>query len=205
MTFGVFGRGSSAESGEQLPDGRPRLPPGQRLVENWPVLHYGGIPRVDLASWELRVFGLVANEQKFSLDEVMALPQVSLRTDIHCVTTWSRYDNDWVGVPFQHIMELARPAPEAKHVIFHCHGGYTTNVPIAELDREDVLLVHSHDGEPLTEEHGAPLRGMVPQLYFWKSAKWISGIEFVADDRPGFWEMYGYHMHGDPWREERYG
>ena len=205
MTFGLFGRGSKAEAGEQLPDGRPRLPPGQRLVQNWPVLHYGGIPRVDPATWELRVFGLVEHEQRFTLDEVMALPQVSLRTDIHCVTTWSRYDNDWVGVSFQHLMELVQPRPEAKHVIFHCYGGYTTNVPIEELDRPDVLLVHSHDGEPLTEEHGAPLRGMVPQLYFWKSAKWISGVEFVADDRPGFWEMYGYHMHGDPWREERYG
>jgi DMSO/TMAO reductase YedYZ molybdopterin-dependent catalytic subunit len=205
VTFGVFGRGSDAATSEQLPDGRPRLPPGQRLVKNWPVLHYGGIPRVDLSTWELRVFGLVANELRFNLDQVKALPQVNLRTDIHCVTTWSRYDNDWEGVRFQHLMELAQPNPEAKHVIFHCHGGYTTNVPIEELDREDVLLVHSHDGEPLTEEHGAPLRGMVPQLYFWKSAKWISGIEFVAEDRPGFWEMYGYHMHGDPWREERYG
>lgn len=205
MTFGVFGGGSSTETSEALPDGRPRLPPGQRLVKTWPVLHYGGMPRIDLASWELRVFGLVANEQRFSLDEVMALPQVNLRTDIHCVTTWSRYDNDWEGVRFQHLMELAQPTPEAKHVIFHSHGGYTTNLPIEELDREDVLLVHSHGGEPLTEEHGAPLRGMVPHLYFWKSAKWISGIEFVAEDRPGFWEMYGYHMHGDPWREERYG
>jgi DMSO/TMAO reductase YedYZ molybdopterin-dependent catalytic subunit len=205
VAFGLFGRGSSAEAGEQLPDGRPRLPPGQRLVQNWPVLHYGGIPQIDLSTWELRVFGLVENELQFNWEQLQALPQVSLRTDIHCVTTWSRYDNDWEGIAFQHLMELAQPTPEAQHVIFHCYGGYTTNVPLAELDREDVLLVHSHDGEPLTPEHGAPLRGMVPQLYFWKSAKWIHGIEFVAQDRPGFWEMYGYHMHGDPWREERYG
>jgi DMSO/TMAO reductase YedYZ molybdopterin-dependent catalytic subunit len=175
------------------------------LVEGWPVLHYGGIPRVDLDSWELRVFGLVGEELRFDWEQVQALPQVKLRTDIHCVTTWSRYDNDWEGISFQHIMELARPTPEAKHVVFHCYGGYTTNVPLADLDREDVLLVHSHDGTPLSVEHGAPLRGMIPQLYFWKSAKWIGGIEFVAEDRPGFWEMYGYHMHGDPWTEERYG
>jgi DMSO/TMAO reductase YedYZ molybdopterin-dependent catalytic subunit len=205
VTFGVFGRELDARVDEQLTDGRPRLPPGQRLVEGWPVLHYGGIPRVDLDSWELRVFGLVGEELRFDWEQVQALPQVKLRTDIHCVTTWSRYDNDWEGISFQHIMELAQPTPAAKHVVFHCYGGYTTNVPLEELDREDVLLVHSHDGAPLSEEHGAPLRGMIPQLYFWKSAKWIAGIEFVAEDRPGFWEMYGYHMHGDPWREERYG
>ncbi len=205
MTFGVFGRGSNPQAGEMLPDGRPRLPPGQRLVESWPVLHYGGIPQIDLASWELRVFGLVGEELSFNLEQVRALPQVQLRRDIHCVTTWSRYDNDWEGISFQHLMELAKPAPEAKHVVFHCYGGYTTNVPIEELDRDDVLLVHTHDAEPLTPEHGAPLRGMIPQLYFWKSAKWINAIEFVPDNRPGFWEMYGYHMHGDPWREERYG
>jgi DMSO/TMAO reductase YedYZ molybdopterin-dependent catalytic subunit len=205
VTFGAFGRGSSPQAGEMLPDGRPRLPPGQRLVEGWPVLHYGGIPQIDLADWELRVFGLVGEELRFDLDQIRMLPQVKLRRDIHCVTTWSRYDNDWEGISFQHLMELAKPTPEAKHVVFHCYGGYTTNVPIEELDRDDVLLVHTHDGEPLTAQHGAPLRGMVPQLYFWKSAKWISGIEFVTDERPGFWEMYGYHMHGDPWREERYG
>ena len=205
MTFGTFGRGSSPQAYEMLPDGRPRLPPGQRLVEGWPVLHYGGIPQVDLADWELRVFGLVGEELRFDLDQIRALPQVKQRRDIHCVTTWSRYDNDWEGISFQHLMELSKPTPAAKHVVFHCYGGYTTNVPIEELDRDDVLLVHTHDGEALTAEHGAPLRGMVPQLYFWKSAKWISGIEFVTDDRPGFWEMYGYHMHGDPWREERYG
>jgi len=156
------------------------------------------MPRVDLASWELRVFGLVGNELRYDWEQLMALPQTSLRTDIHCVTTWSRYDNDWVGLSFQHLMELAQPSPEAKHVIFHCYGGYTTNVPIEELDREDVLLVHTHDGEPLTAEHGAPLRGMVPQLYFWKSAKWISGIEFVAQDRPGFWRCTATTCMGTP-------
>jgi DMSO/TMAO reductase YedYZ molybdopterin-dependent catalytic subunit len=198
---------SDGQSGtsDQLPDGRPRLPPGQRLVENWPVLHYGGMPRMELDAWEFKIVGLVPEELTFTWDQFMALPQTSLRTDIHCVTTWSRYDNDWEGVRFQELLKLANPLPEAKHVIFRCYGGYTTNLPIEDLDRPDVLMVHSHDGERLTEEHGAPLRGMVPHLYFWKSAKWVRGIEFVAQDRPGFWEMYGYHMRGDPWNEERYG
>lgn len=203
MTSSVSGSQSGAS--DQLPDGRSRLPPGQRLVENWPVLHYGGMPRIEMDAWDFKIVGLVPEELTFNWEQFMALPQTSLRTDIHCVTTWSRYDNDWEGVRFQELLKLANPLPEATHVIFHCHGGYTTNLPIEDLDRPDVLMVHSHDGERLTEEHGAPLRGMVPHLYFWKSAKWVRGIEFVAQDRPGFWEMYGYHMRGDPWNEERYG
>jgi DMSO/TMAO reductase YedYZ molybdopterin-dependent catalytic subunit len=197
--------GGQPSASDQLPDGRPRLPPGQRLVENWPVLHYGGIPRIELRAWEFKIVGLVPEELTFHWEQFMALPQTNLRTDIHCVTTWSRYDNDWEGVQFRELLKLANPLPEAKHVIFHSYGGYTTNLPIEELDRPDVLMVHSHDGKPLTDEHGAPLRGMVPHLYFWKSAKWVRGIEFVAEDRPGFWEMYGYHMRGDPWTEQRYG
>lgn len=197
--------GGQPSVSDQLPDGRPRLPPGQRLVENWPVLHYGGMPRIELDAWEFKIVGLVPEELTLNLEQFMALPQTSLRTDIHCVTTWSRYDNDWEGVRFSELLKLANPLPEATHVIFHSYGGYTTNLPITDLDRPDVLMVHSHDGKPLTEDHGAPLRGMVPHLYFWKSAKWVRGIEFVAQDRPGFWEMYGYHMRGDPWSEERYG
>ena len=203
MTFELFG--NATNNNELLPDGRPRLPPGQRLVENWPILHYGSIPRIDLATWQFQIGGLVQQELSFSWDDFMSLPQVDVRTDIHCVTTWSKYDNDWVGIQFSEILKIANPLPEAKYVIFHSYGGYTTNLAISELDRPDVLLVHTHNGEPLTPEHGAPLRGMVPHLYFWKSAKWVSGIEFVAQDRPGFWELYGYHMHGDPWIEERYG
>ncbi len=190
---------------ETRDDGRPRLPPGQRLTDGWPVLHYGSVPRIDLATWEFRIFGLVEEERTFSWDAFMALPQVRTHNDIHCVTTWSKFDNDWEGVRFRDLAALARPKAEAKHVIFHSYGGYTTNVPIAELMGDDVLLAHRHNGEPLSIEHGWPLRGVVPQLYFWKSAKWVRGMEFVAEDRPGFWEMYGYHMHGDPWTEERYG
>ncbi|MEI7926567.1 MAG: sulfite oxidase-like oxidoreductase [Chloroflexota bacterium] len=194
-----------SQTREMRDDGRPRLPPGQRLTDGWPVLHYGSIPSIDLATWELKIFGLVEHELTLSWDQFMALPQQSDRSDMHCVTTWSRYDNDWVGVPFVDLQAMVQLKPEAKHVIFHSYGGYTTNVPLAELQDRENMLVHTHNGQPLTPEHGGPLRGLVPQLYLWKSAKWIRGIEFVAEDRPGFWEMYGYHMHGDPWTEERYG
>ena len=194
-----------SQTREMRDDGRPRLPPGQRLTDGWPVLHYGSIPSIDLATWELKIFGLVERDLTLSWDQFMALPQQSDRSDMHCVTTWSRYDNDWVGVPFVDLQAMVQLKPEAKHVIFHSYGGYTTNVPLAELQDRENMLVHTHNGQPLTPEHGGPLRGLVPQLYLWKSAQWIRGIEFVAEDRPGFWEMYGYHMHGDPWTEERYG
>ena len=186
-------------------DGRVRLPPGQRLTDGWPVLHYGSIPRVALAEWRLEIFGLVEEDVTFTWDQFMALPQSTAHNDIHCVTTWSKFDNDWEGVRFSDLFALVQVKPEAAHVIFHSYGGYTTNVPLDELQGPENMLVHTHGGQPLSEEHGWPLRGLVPNLYLWKSAKWIRGIEFVAQDRPGFWEMYGYHMHGDPWTEERYG
>ena len=190
---------------EDRDDGRKRLPPGQRLTDGWPVLHYGSIPRVDLEQWRLEIFGLVDEDVTLTWDEFMALPQATAHNDIHCVTTWSKFDNDWEGVRISDLLSLVRVQPEAEYVIFHSYGGYTTNVPLAELQGPENMLVHTHDGQPLTEEHGWPLRALVPNLYLWKSAKWIRGIEFVAKDRPGFWEMYGYHMHGDPWTEERYG
>jgi len=186
-------------------DGRRRLPPGQRLTQGWPVLHYGSIPKIDLETWEFRIFGLVEEEVRLSWQEFLALPQTRTTSDIHCVTTWSKYDNDWEGVRFRDLLELVELKPGATHVMFHSYGGYTTNVPLDELLGDEVLLAHKHAGEPLAMEHGWPLRGVVPNLYFWKSAKWVRGIEFMPDDRPGFWEMYGYHMHGDPWIEERYG
>ena len=188
----------------RLPDGRDRLPPGQRLTDGWPVLTYGSTPRIDLATWEFRIFGLVEEELRLSWDEFNALPQIDTTTDIHCVTTWSRYDNRWQGVRFRDVMDLVKVLPEASEVMFHSYGGYTTNVPLEELMGDDVMFAHSHDGQPLERDHGGPLRGMIPHLYFWKSAKWVRGIEFLPDVRPGFWEMYGYHIHGDPWKEERY-
>ena len=188
------------------PDRPPggRLPSGQRLTDGWPVLTYGSTPRIDLAAWEFRIFGLVAEERRLDWDGFNALPQSEDTSDIHCVTTWSRYDNRWRGVRFRDVMALVDVLPEASEVMFHSYGGYTTNVPLGELQGDDVLFAHTHDGRPLDRDHGGPLRGVVPKLYFWKSAKWVRGIEFLPAVRPGFWEMYGYHIHGDPWKEERY-
>lgn len=189
---------------ELRPDGRLRLPPGQSLTEKWPVLHYGGIPRIDLATWEFRMFGLVEQEVKLTWEEFMALPQTTITGDVHCVTRWSKYDNTWTGVHIRDIMALVTPLPEARFVMQHSYGGYTTNIPLDELLGEDVILAHSHNGQPLSKDHGWPMRLVVPKLYFWKSAKWLRAFEFMAGDRPGFWEQYGYHNHGDPWKEERF-
>ena len=181
-----------------------RLPPGQKLTDGWPVLHYGGIPAIDLATWKFSVVGLVEDEVSFTWDEFMALPQTTLRSDIHCVTHWSKFDNDWTGVKFTDILAKLKVKPEAKHVMLHSYGGYTTNVSLRELMDDDVIFAHQHNGKPLENEHGWPLRMIVPKLYFWKSAKWVRGLVFMEDEKPGFWEMYGYHIHGDPFTEERY-
>jgi DMSO/TMAO reductase YedYZ molybdopterin-dependent catalytic subunit len=181
-----------------------RLPPGQKLTDGWPVLHYGGIPSIDLATWKFSAVGLIEQDVTFTWDEFMALPQTTLRSDVHCVTHWSKFDNDWTGVHINDLMQRIAVKPEARHVMVHSYGGYTTNIPLDELIDEDVLFAHSHNGEPLAKEHGWPLRLVVPKLYFWKSAKWVRGLVFMDDEKPGFWEMYGYHIHGDPWTEERY-
>jgi DMSO/TMAO reductase YedYZ molybdopterin-dependent catalytic subunit len=181
-----------------------RLPPGQKLTDGWPVLHYGGVPAIDLATWKFSVVGLVEDEAHFTWDEFTALPQTTLRSDIHCVTHWSKFDNDWTGVKFTDLAERLKVKPEAKHVMLHSYGGYTTNISLAELMDDGVLFAYRHNGQPLEKEHGWPLRLVVPKLYFWKSAKWVRGMVFMDDEKPGFWEMYGYHIHGDPWREERY-
>lgn len=183
---------------------RSRVPPGQRAVSTWPVLHAGEVPEIDLARWEFRVFGLVQNPLRFTWAEFQRLPRVSVPSDIHCVTRWSRLDNLWEGVAFATIAQLARPRPEARYVMVHAHPNFTANIPLDDLMRDDVLLADHHDGKPLTPEHGWPLRLVVPHLYFWKSAKWVRGAEFMAEDRPGFWEQLGYHMRGDPWKEQRY-
>ena len=186
------------------PQREPRLPPGQVRTDKWPVLHYGSIPRIDLASWDFRVYGLVDQPVRWSWEEFRALPQVQVRSDIHCVTRWSRYDNTWQGVAFKEILARVTPKPEASFVIVHAEQDYTANLPLAELIQDDVLFAHSHDGEPLAPEHGWPLRLVVPHRYFWKSAKWVRGVEFVERDRPGFWERNGYHNDADPWTEERF-
>jgi DMSO/TMAO reductase YedYZ molybdopterin-dependent catalytic subunit len=181
-----------------------RLPPGQKLTEGWPVLQYGSSPSIDLKTWKFQVAGLIEDEVSFSWDEFLALPQTTIRTDIHCVTHWSKYDNDWTGVKLTDLMERLKVKPEAKYVMVHSYGGYTTNLPLPELLDNDVIFAHHHNGQPLAKEHGWPMRLVVPKLYFWKSAKWPRGMVFMSDNKPGFWEMYGYHMHGDPWAEERY-
>lgn len=182
-----------------------RLPPGQIVTQKWPVLHYGTVPLVSPEAWSLRVWGLV--EEPFTLDwhALQALPRQESLCDIHCVTRWSRYDNLFTGVPLAPILARARVRPEATHVLIHAEQGFTTNLPIDDLTRPANLLALEHNGAPLTPEHGGPVRLVVPHLYFWKSAKWIRGLEFLEEDYPGFWEQNGYHMRGDPWAEERYG
>lgn len=181
-----------------------RLPPGQHLVEKWPVLDLGVQPDIALDKWRLRIEGAVENPVTLTFDEFMALPQVHEVSDIHCVTTWSRYDNNWDGVSSQTIIDLVKPTAEARHVIFHSYDGYTTNIKLEVFNEPDVLIAHSWEGKRLTREHGGPVRAIVPQWYFWKSAKWIRRIEFSPVDKPGFWEERGYHNEADPWTEERY-
>jgi DMSO/TMAO reductase YedYZ molybdopterin-dependent catalytic subunit len=181
-----------------------RLPPGQKVVEDWPVLTYGGTPRIDLKGWRFRAFGEVVREVELTWDEFTSLPREKVQCDIHCVTAWSRFDNEFEGVSIVELMKRVPPRPGAEAVLVHCHGGYTTNLLLSDLVREGNLLAYAHDGQPLAPEHGGPCRLVVPHLYFWKSAKWVRGFEFLSTDRPGFWEQYGYHLRGDPWKEERY-
>ena len=181
-----------------------RLPPGQHLTLKWPVLHAGRIPEFDPATWSFTVSGLVERPFQLSWRELQSLPRVRVEADFHCVTTWSKFDNVWEGVAVRTIIERARPTPEARYVIQLCDGGYPTNTPLDDLLRDDVLLADRHSPEPLTPEHGGPLRMVVPHLYAWKSAKWIRGLEFADCDRAGYWEERGYHMYGDPIREQRF-
>jgi len=183
---------------------KPRVPPGQRTTDRWPVLHVGPTPKFDESRWDFKLFGEVDNPLQLGYREFMALPSRSVSTDIHCVTSWSMLGMEWEGVGFRTIMGLAKVRPEAKHVIAHCEQGYTANVPLEDCLRDDVLLAYAVNGRPLEPEHGFPLRLFVPQLYFWKSAKWLRGLEFSSVDKPGFWEQRGYHNYGDPWREQRY-
>src|SRR2546428_1883059 len=190
---------------QELPaDKAERVPPGQYLTEKWPVLHYGTVPKFEPKTWDLRVFGKVENELKWNWEEFRALDQALVQADMHCVTTWSRLDQRWEGVPFAKIVELAKPTADAKFVIAHSEYGFTANTPIEFCLRDDCLLALRANGEPLTAEHGSPLRLVVPRLYAWKSAKWLRGIEVSAGDKPGVWEKNGYNNRGDPWKEERY-
>lgn len=191
-------------NGTMIPSDLRRVPPGQRVTENWPVLTYGSTPAIELAAWKLTVQGLVEEELVLSWDEFMALPQTTVTSDIHCVTRWSKLDNEWRGVKVSDLLVRARPLSSAAQAIVTSYGGYTANVPLADFAGNDVLLAHAHNGKPLPTEHGGPLRLVVPHLYFWKSAKWVRSFTLIGEEKPGFWEMYGYHMRGDPWKEERY-
>jgi DMSO/TMAO reductase YedYZ molybdopterin-dependent catalytic subunit len=201
----AWARAGRLLTGKTDPDHEMRLPPGQRLVTNWPVLDLGVQPHVPTESWRLDVDGAVVNPVSLDWAQFLELPQDEDQSDIHCVTQWSRYDNRWQGVKTATLLALVQPRPEARHVILHSHDGYTTNLLLEHFAEDDCLIAHSHDGVPLTREHGAPARVIVPRYYFWKSAKWIKRIEISAVDRPGFWEVRGYHNVGDPWLEDRYG
>lgn len=182
-----------------------RLPPGQARTRKWPILDAYGPPEIDLDEWSLIIGGLVEEPKSLTLEDFQALPRRSVFADMHCVTRWSRLGNLWEGVPTAELKKVVKIAPEASHVLLYGYdGGWTTNVPIEEFFLEDCLLADRHDGMPITIEHGGPVRVVIPRLYAWKSAKWVRAIEFMSGDRPGFWEAGGYHMHGDPWREERF-
>ena len=182
-----------------------RLPPGQHLVRDWPVLDLGVHPNVPLTTWRLDVTGLVETPLSLDWAAFQALPQTELRTDIHCVTTWSRYDNDWRGVKVRDLLDQAGVKDEAGFVMLLSSDGYTTNLPLMDFAAPDAILATHWQGQPLTQAHGGPMRAVVPHLYFWKSAKWLNRIDLIPGDQAGFWERNGYHMYGDPWREQRYG
>ncbi len=181
-----------------------RLPPGQHLVKNWPVLDLGQQPIISTDSWRLEVHGLVETPLDLNWAAFQTLEQSIMVSDIHCVTTWSRYDNKWKGVSTRDLLDLAMPKAEAGYVMLTSYDGYTTNLPLSDFAAEDAILATSWEGQPLTRDHGGPMRLVVPHLYFWKSAKWLRRIDLMPADKAGFWEKNGYHMYGDPWREQRY-
>jgi DMSO/TMAO reductase YedYZ molybdopterin-dependent catalytic subunit len=182
-----------------------RLPPGQYLTEKWPVLHAGSVPSTDLATWDFRVFGEVERPLTLTWNELQELPSTEITIDIHCVTRWSRFDTSFRGVHWSELAKLVEPKPHARFVVAHAEQGFTSNVPLEALEDETALIAYEADGEPLSAEHGWPLRLVVPSRYFWKSAKWLRALELRTTDQPGFWERYGYHNDADYWREERYG
>ena len=191
-------------TGRVSPPEAERLPPGQHLVRDWPVLDLGEHPAITRENWRLLIGGAVENPAVWEWTDFERQPQTRSLSDIHCVTSWSRYDNEWGGVATRDLLAVVEPTPEAGFVLFHSYDGYTTNLTLEDFAGENALLAHSWQGQPLTRDHGGPVRLVVPHLYFWKSAKWLKRIEFLAEDHPGFWEVNGYHHRGDPWREQRY-
>ena len=186
-------------------DRAQRVAPGNREITNFPVLHYGNVPQIDINKWSFRIWGLVEQEKTFTFEQFCQLPKTEVHCDIHCVTGWSKLNNVFEGVCPIDIKKLIKILPDAKYVMVHGHNDFTTNIPIEDFFQEDVVFALKFDGNDITPEHGWPVRLVVPRLFFWKSAKWVTGIEFMKRNKLGFWEMYGYHEHGDPWKEERYG
>src|SRR6201987_155729 len=196
--------GGDRKALEQKMKSEGRLPPGQSLTLKWPVLHYGSVPRFDPEGWDFKVYGMVETPLRWTGNEFNALPKVKPHSDFHCFTRWSRFDNDWEGVAFREVLGRVKLQAGARFLLVHAEQGFTANVPLTDLDREEVLFATHHDGQPLSPDHGYPLRLIVPHLYAWKSVKWVRGIEFFVQDAPGVWEQNGYHMYGDPWREQRF-
>jgi DMSO/TMAO reductase YedYZ molybdopterin-dependent catalytic subunit len=200
----LFRREPDPATKEIREDGRERLPAGQYLTKKWPILSYESTPKFDAEKYRFKVWGTVAEPFELTWDELLALPRVQLTADFHCVTTWSRFDNAWEGVHIREILQRVKPRDTAKFVLERSWTGYTTNVPLSALDDDDVIIAVNHDGEPIAPEHGGPVRLIIPKLYAYKSAKWLSGLEFLTADKPGFWEIRGYSNSADPWKEERY-
>ena len=205
----IFGEASERKKLEQQRRSEGRLPPGQSLTLKWPVLHAGTVPRFDPATWDFRIGfqtkgGLVEQPVRLTWEEFSRLPRTEIVCDMHCVTRWSRFDNRFEGVAFTEVMKLVKPRPTARFAIVHAEHGFTANLPLADLMRPETMFAFKHDGEPLSAEHGFPVRLLVPHLYLWKSVKWVRGFELNERDEPGFWEQNGYHMYGDPWKEQRY-
>jgi len=200
----LFGSSEERRSKEREMRAQNRLPPGQSLTLKWPVLHEGDIPTFNPETWDFSTGGLVEKPLRLSYAGFMALPHVQVKADFHCVTRWSKFDNLWEGVAFTEIIRNTSPLAAAQYVLVHGENGYSANVPLKDLMRSEVLFAYKHNGENLTPEHGWPLRLIVPHLYAWKSVKWVRGLEFMKHDRPGFWEQHGYHIYGDPWKEQRF-
>lgn len=185
--------------------GMPKTPPGQIATNKFPVLTFGETPDVPTDRWRFRVWGEVDQEIVWTWDEIMRFPQTTIRADFHCVTRWSRFDDDWTGVLFRDLAAHLGLKPSARYVMQHAYGGYTTNNALDAMLREDVIFAHTFNGAPLPREHGGPMRVFTPRRYVWKGAKWVNGLEFMPEDRPGYWEQNGYHTEADPWKEERFG
>jgi DMSO/TMAO reductase YedYZ molybdopterin-dependent catalytic subunit len=200
----IFGESSERKKLETQRRSEGRLPPGQSLTLKWPVLQYGSVPVVDLRTWDFRIDGLVEKPVRLTWEQFNRLPKTEIKCDIHCVTRWSRFDNRFEGVLFTEVIKLAKPSSDARFAIVRAEHGFTANLPLADLMKPTTMFAFKHDGEELSAEHGYPVRLLVPHLYLWKSVKWVRGFELTAEDTPGFWEQNGYHMRGDPWKEQRY-